>query len=248
MEFKAKQCTNEKLGRLLLDYRMGWMTEQESSRYEREHLDKCPWCREDIILWDLSMEAIERNPSVLERHKEKRPRVAPLISKPLLAAALVLLVILGPLIYHYRSQREIPYYELRIEKAAYVPISLRDNIDIGNLSDQAKKAYEEGHYTITIENLKTILKMQPTLATAHYNLGVTYFLVGGDKQAVEELKRSIPGMEGSLREKARWYLANAYLRSGQIENCRSELGEILQSGGEYAAQAKILLDKVRIKK
>jgi len=91
--------------------------------------------------------------------------------------------------------------------------------------------------------LRSAIKLDPTLAEAHYQLGVVLTEQGDDPQAVAEFERAI-ALQPNFAE-AHYRAAQLFERAGQKEKAQAELAEYDRLRKQAGSQDERLRDDVR---
>jgi tetratricopeptide (TPR) repeat protein len=185
---------------------------------------------------------------VLERWLRRlvRPRV--LIPAVGAAAAVVLILALpwskpGNPYRPYLDQTPAPYTESTVRgSVSPVPEAAWQAFDAG-MAD-----YGRGEYGKAAGRLQQAAKLAPAESEFQLYLGVSRYLAGQPKAAVEALTQALSARDLVIRGTARWYLAQAWLAQSDAGKAQPLLEEIAQQEGGYAPQAASLLEKIRAMK
>lgn len=135
---------------------------------------------------------------------------------------------------------------IQIPKAMYAPpekpVQMREPEKAFN---SAMDAYQNDDFETAIDRLWTVNELQPTNALeVSFYLGVSLMLVGRYPDAIAPLSQVVEAGNGSLREKSRYYLALAYVKTGRIKEAVSEADAVIANGGEYMVPAKQLKETI----
>ena len=134
----------------------------------------------------------------------------------------------------------------RFDPPKYTPGRLRGAPDEATARFQeAMKAYVRGDYRAAVPGLVAASKLDPEAAHIHFFLGISRLLTDQPALAIESLRRTIALRDSQYREDAHFYLAKAYLQTGNIEAAMKELTNTLAFRGERASEAERLLQDVR---
>jgi Flp pilus assembly protein TadD len=108
---------------------------------------------------------------------------------------------------------------------------------------------EQRRYGEAIEQLNQAISIDSTSPTAHLWLGVALLQVGELQMAERKLIKALV-IGGPGNSIAHYYLAHLYLKRGSCEEAMRELKIYLQESprGEYAAQAQLLLERLKSSK
>ncbi len=136
-----------------------------------------------------------------------------------------------------------PWKELAIPKPDYIPASggavLRDDRS-AMAFERAMAAYQENRFAAAAEQLEVVSRLDPEHAEAHFYWGVSLLLAGHSREALPALKQAVQLSAGAERERARYYLALAYLKTDHPKSALAELEVIIKMNGPYRADAERL--------
>jgi TolA-binding protein len=108
--------------------------------------------------------------------------------------------------------------------------------------DQGMAAYDRGDYAKAIELLSAYYQ-QSGDANAALFLGVSHLEQGNAKAAAEALQNGIGKLPQPALDACQWYLALAYLKTGDTSMAKGLL-KTIQQDGIYGKQAADLLEKI----
>jgi len=121
---------------------------------------------------------------------------------------------------------------------------------VRELLDSGAGYFNLGHYDEAVRHFRAARERDPALFEAAYALGLALALAGDAQGAIPHLEKAVELAEvelaqaqptaGDRRDRARWTLANAYLKSGDVGSARRELGHLEPAAGELAARARAL--------
>ncbi len=82
---------------------------------------------------------------------------------------------------------------------------------------------------------------------AHLNLGILYYNDSLFEEAADSFSRSLEAgeLDPFVREKTWWYLANARLKAGEIEEAYHTLQELIRFEGLYQEEAERLMELIQ---
>ncbi len=171
-----------------------------------------------------------------------------------LAALIVLLVVPLSLLIDRDSGpggSNLPARLIEIESIpAYVETTVRGGQAGDSLASfrAGMEAYRREDYGAAVTGLEQAQAANPDhLPTAFY-LGLSYLLQDNSTAAAERLLKVVSVGKTPYSEEARWYLAKAYFRLGQVEAGREQLEAVRAMGKAYqqdAEQNLALLDTGR---
>ncbi len=158
------------------------------------------------------------------------------------AAALVFLLIIP----QTSRKPDNPYQQfISFEKAPYRPVRAAQTTEAHDLFQRGMEAYQANNFKTAIANLNKATNLKPNEGKWWIYLGVSYHL---DKQAdlaIGSLQVADSLTTSTLKQRSRWYLAQAYLVSGDISNAVPLLEELVENKREYATEADELLMKIK---
>lgn len=166
-----------------------------------------------------------------------------LIPAAIVAMILILLLILPPV-----PRPENPYTSLlAFDKIPYRQMQLRTvpAAEGQQWFEAGMDEYLHDNFKGAISQLKRAVKNSPGDGTWWLYLGVSYYLDHQAQPAIEALTEADRLTEYSLKNRAQWYLAQAYLLAGQAEAAIPLLDSLAHRMMEYAPEADSLLMKVK---
>ena len=226
-------------------YLRGELSEEESQRLE-EHYFSCDDCYE--YLRDLS--------AVRSELSDNRWAVPEGESRLgwrggwgwALAAAMVILAV--GLIFLLREPTQSGFSDrdliklAAVEPASYRPLSLRGPDEEAEAFEEAMAAYLQGDFGAAAEGLEPVTEALPEDAAASFYLGVSYLLSERPEEAIDSLGHVIEMGESRYLDAALYYRAKALLRTGNAAAAREDFATVAAREGEWAAQAREILDQL----
>lgn len=113
--------------------------------------------------------------------------------------------------------------------------------DLRELLDTGAGYFDTGRYDEAARYFRAARDRDPKLAEAAYALGLALALGGDARAALPHLRSAVESAQGDLRDRARWVLANAYLRVGDVSAARRELERLEATPGEWSGRAQTLV-------
>ncbi len=130
----------------------------------------------------------------------------------------------------------------RVEPPRYAPSRLRGVADeAGARFQDAMRRYQRRDYTAAIEELRAASDLDPEAAHIVFFLGVSHLLAEQPDAALNRLRQTIALGDSPYNEEAHFYLAKAYLQTGNIDEANRELESTIRLRGEREAEARLLL-------
>jgi tetratricopeptide (TPR) repeat protein len=109
---------------------------------------------------------------------------------------------------------------------------------------RAVEAQQRGDYARSIDEYEHLLKLQPTLAVAHANLGIVLTHVGRYDEAISQYKLALPMIDD--KDSLRLNLGLAYYKKGDLPDAAPLFGEV-QMRRPRDPQTAILLGDCELK-
>ena len=139
-----------------------------------------------------------------------------------------------------------PAPTVRVELPPYTPARLRA------VPSAAQSLFRDAmtHYTVTncagaIDGLRRAVAADRAYTQARFYLGACELHTGATNEAATSLQRVIAAGESPYLEDARWFLAQARVKQGDLEAARQELERVIALNGDRREAARRLLDELR---
>lgn len=114
------------------------------------------------------------------------------------------------------------------------------------LFDKGMGYYEnEKNYYEAIQCLREVVERDSNNAEAQFYLGMSYLLLEEYDLGIEHLQHAAVAHTGGLKEKAHWYLGNAYLKKNDGLSALHEFETIVELRGEYQGRAKECVAEIK---
>ena len=134
----------------------------------------------------------------------------------------------------------------QIELPPYTPPRLRAaTSEAQRVFGDAMTAYRAGNCETAIAGLRRALAIDGTLMPARFYLGACELRAGHVEEAVPTLQRVIAAGESPYLEDARFLLAKARIRQGDMNGAREELRRVVSLNGDRRDEARRLLEQLR---
>ncbi|MBA6153160.1 tetratricopeptide repeat protein [Gelidibacter maritimus] len=163
--------------------------------------------------------------------------------KPLIAVAAILIFALGFLFVLNTPSNKDALFSTYFEPSKNVsaPIIRSDAND--QLANNAFIAYVETDYQAALSLFEQAFESTKNSELLFYK-GNSLLALDKTKEAIEVFKTHLTYSD-ALTKRTHWYLALAYLKSGQVEKAKQELRIFIDSGETFKlAEAKSLLKKL----
>jgi tetratricopeptide (TPR) repeat protein len=240
-------CAQVERDGITLKYLLGKLDEEDRQAFE-EHYFSCSVCYEALEAdMALQSELVEDRWQVVEESSPAvwRPQWA------FAAAAAVVVLVLGAVLWFRvpgpQMQPSSVLAELsEVDPPPYAPKSLRGVENQARRELHAAMApYQKGDFTMAIPLLEAVAQAQPTHPAAHFYLGACLLLTDRPEEALESLSRAVTLGESPFLDWALFYRGKAHLHLGNRDAADDDLSEVAGRGGELAAAAQEILDRLR---
>lgn len=251
--------SDQEIYRKITQYINGELSEDEIEKLWEKFVDNpeyYSWFETELHLRDLAKESADKNiTSISPQNKNGKKNDRNASKTWLFAVAAIILLGIGYQLYSLQDTVNVHPHsiaKIEIDEMSGTDILRSDEatasiIDV-EISRALTMAYE-GDVEASSDKLKMILTENPepeqesrilmNLGILHYNMGdfegaKSYFDRAGKN---EEMNRF-------FREKAWWFLGNAYLNLEMLEEAREAIYTVYSADGRFAAEAEILLQKL----
>jgi tetratricopeptide (TPR) repeat protein len=261
-------CSRVKAEGTIERYLLGALDDTEREAFE-DHLIACAACADELAgLVALQGElARSREQIVAEAAAQPRPSrrtwlLAVAAGLLVVAAGLVMwsrlqpppttdepLIVaeLGPLV-HPEPDRSIETEldELaRFQPPPYTPMRLRGSEDAAaRRFREAMGLYAAGDWNGALPGLRAAAALDPEAPHIAFYLGACELLAGETSEAIAALERTAALGDTPFLEEARYLLAKAQLRAGDVDAARGELVKVVALDGDRMEEAQGLLDRL----
>ena len=127
-----------------------------------------------------------------------------------------------------------------VDAPPYQLTTLRSTGDLATRTFRdAMRDYERGDYAASARGLAAAARLDPASTQTHFYLAASYLLSGDTAAAITALQTTIDRGESAYLEDARFYLAKAFIRRGNLDEARTELLRVasLKQGREREARS-----------
>ena len=235
------------------DYVLGRLDESRQQAFE-DHYFECAACLAHVRAVQDLREALAA-PAAVPGRRNLRTAGAILAA----AAVLVLAVRTGHQLWSDRPEsvsspaapRDIvlsapPPPTVRVELPPYTPARLRA------VPSVAQRLFRDAmtNYTVTncagaIDGLRRAVAADGAYTQARFYLGACELHTGAVSEAATNLQSVVAAGESPYLEDARWFLAQARVRQGDLEAARQELERVVALNGDRREAARRLLSELR---
>jgi Putative zinc-finger len=264
MTQNLNNCTDKTAGDLLVAYEMGLLSAKEQALVET-HLNDCDSCSEQMWQFSPAVETIHTRPGQLARemrgnwwsravswleHLETIPRWR--LAMPAMAAAavvLLLLIVSGP--WDQSDSARLA----RIEPLPYIQLQTRGGETGGEITadgealfDAGMERYVQGAYGEAAVTLASASRQftVPGVAKDQADLfaGLSYLLTSEVDSAAVYLTSARQSRTPVIADRASWFLAQAALQRGDLDEARLLLEMLAAGSPGYDAEAKDQLERL----
>jgi len=198
-----------------------------------EHIRRCRRCAERARIMTVLADP--------EFRSRTRSRFRP--GRFLLAAAVlaVAVLIIPPLLLDWDSQNTTTGIRELATKEPYTffPLEVRSPED--ELREQAFTAYRQNRLR-EADRLFSRIQEEKLNPEVLFFRGVTRYLLGRDEQARSDLENA--RISEPYRRAATWYLANLFVRRGQVPEALRELHTLQSEEGQFNDEARRLIQTI----
>lgn len=168
----------------------------------------------------------------------------PRIYVPVLVTASIFIFVL--ILPRTPQDQDNPYFAyLNFEKAPYLQMRAFEETEGQQLFIRGMEEYLDNDYGEAISYLAKATKINPGEGEWWLYLGVSYYLDHQAGPGIESLSKADSLTVNTSRNRARWYLAQAYLLSGDAQTALPLLEALINQEEEYASEAYELLTKIK---
>jgi hypothetical protein len=216
------------------------------AKIELEEIKSDPSIHEAEEMAEIIVKRYSENPKSVKTVKTPFPKAQTrkIFQYISLAAVTILAVFLIRVLFTPKDLTERMYeaYYHPLESSNYTLRSGERELDL--TLQKGVKQYFDGDYAASLANLSDLdLKYEDNPSVLFYS-GLSYIGLERYTKAIEIFEPYITGQSLYLPE-AKWYLSLCYLKTGQIENARVLLAELLVYEGIYKENAQDLLRKLK---
>jgi tetratricopeptide (TPR) repeat protein len=223
------------------------------------HLAECRLCEaavEGVARWDSKPGYLSSAESILTRIRLRsatssrparsaaRQTASPLrYARRYFALAAGIIVCVGVTVFLARPGANEVLFRAHFEPyPSPQPIVRGDGVS--NARSNTLALYEARDYRGALAGFQQWLNGRPTDPLPRFYSGLCRLALGESAQAVTDFEQVRKLGSNALEAPTDWYLALAYLRSGNVPEARSQLQRIVDRGGFYQEQARILVSEL----
>jgi TolA-binding protein len=178
----------------------------------------------------------------VEVQSERKPNKSYLVAS--VAAILIILGVTLSLFLLQSSPHEKRYAQY-YKKAVGLPVIMSGSPSMKDSKDfnESMNLYKDQQYQRALEGFQSLHENNAHNDTLNYFIGVTYLELDDPQSAIYFLSKEFK--TNNFQQKASFYLALAYLKTGAVEKCDSVLRAIVNHPEHpYSKQAKSLLSDI----
>jgi hypothetical protein len=270
VEFKStmQKCTNRRFGKMIGMYEFGALDTRDERAF-MNHVIECEYCHNQLYSLEPFSTAFRigrRNAQDIGARKPVLTQRTPWFQWPFKAmlpiAVTVLLAMgagglvakrmLGPKsvttggVQDGGEARRETIARITVQKPAYNPPEKGTLLRGGEKAfANAMAAYQREEFDSAIEQLQVASELQPRNGgEVSFYLGACLLLVNRSQEAVWPLRHAAEIGDSSLTEKARYYVALAYLKGDDAQRATAEVDAVVAMNGEYLTAAQQLKQQI----
>lgn len=231
---------------LILRYLQKEMEAEEAEAFEKRLETDPAWAQalEDEIRARTAVAAsayLDRKEKLKARPIHVSASVKPLYARPVSWAVAAVVVLLLAFVAIQFLNKPLSHEELFAQNYTSVPFPTARGT-AGDAFLQARQAYQEGDFQEVITELDDLLADSSFTSRpqAYYFRGLSQLELDDPTAAIASFEQV--SENAVFGQGARWHTALAYLKTGQQEEAKKALQQLLEGpGNTYQAQARILL-------
>jgi|GEM_PF-1741020 len=240
-------CTRVRDEGIAEGYVAGRLAEPEADAFEA-HLLTCPACHGEVARLCALREELERSRARVEADAAaearlwRRPWVLA-VAAGILAAGVGLgvWVSVRPTAVEGPTLAELAH----LEAPPYAPMRVRGGEDDAERRfEEAMELYVAGDWRGALPGLRAAAALDPEAPHVGFYLGACALLAGETDEGVAALERVIALGDTLFLEEARFELARARVRAGDLDRARDELRAVVALDGGRRQEAQALLPRL----
>lgn len=122
--------------------------------------------------------------------------------------------------------------------------SVNKDAQTERLERVAFQAYEEKNWTVAVSLFNELIDASPENTTYVFYGGIVNLKQEKPEQAISHFKEVLQEQDNLLASQANWYIALAYLKTGNINQVKYYLDKIITANMDRKEEAKELLQKL----
>lgn len=162
----------------------------------------------------------------------------------LVTTSLIILLFILPRTSQHPDNPYLTY--LSFEKAPYQRLRTAVETEAQRFFTQGMEAYLKDDYIGAISHLARATELNPREGNWWLYLGVCYYLERQADPGIESLSIADSLTVNTMRNRAKWYLGQAYLLSGDARMAIPLLEELIGKEEEYSSEAFELFNKIKV--
>ena len=255
-------CDEVERGNIAEEYLLGRLPEEAASEFETHYFD-CPQCLARVELLEGARTQLESSPDARPAGNRLRRVIVPLAAAAVVVLAVGVIRELSRVPVSAPDTAPAPNIELpaqapppagrpalpalgAIEPPRFDAPRLRVSPTASRrVFLQAMERYERGDWQGALAGLETATQQDPKSVPAHFFLAVCALQLDRNADAVRHLADVVKLGESPYLEDARFFLAKAHIRLGDLPAARRELEAVVALDGDRRAEAFSLLAQIR---
>ena len=202
---------------VLVEFALGGLRAEASARV-RQHCDTCDDCADQ-----LAAALLLRGGAIRRRATRQRRALVVAASIVLAAGAAAFAALWGPGLANLATSETIPADLVAWLRGSAAPVAAGGNAGRCGLGVEALGAMRLDD---AVGALEECVARDPGISNAHVALGIALYLHGDAARAIEYLEPAYRSEGDVLYDVAFWYLANAYLVAGRVDDAIDLVEEV----------------------
>jgi len=263
------KCTNPEIKKLISQYQLDLLPEDQKDRVEA-HLLECESCLRELYTMDPALDILNDHPELLLKNLQtkenrismtkisfnrakkrlrsfmdiwKRHRIIGIAAPATALIAIILYIQLS-------APRQ--YTDLAIiQKSPYERLVLKSPEDLTPVQKMLKNGldlYEKELYTEAIAQFENIIRTEPDNAYARFYLGVSLLMTDDPKNAQMQFTRAVwlahHGEDPLLLERCYWYLGNTHLLNNRTNDALQVFQMLAAMNGSFHQKAEKQISRI----
>lgn len=199
---------------------------------------------EDVLLLEFKLlEAGKKAKANLDSTRQEA-KVVPMFRKYRALAAGVAIFIIAALVFLLRIQEPVDLYSAYFEPYPMY-LNTRSGTSPGENLNMAIQAYEQKNYQTAWSSFLAIVAKDPSNMGAMFYTALSALQLENIPDAVAGFKKVANHGDSIYAAPAEWYLALAFIKSGDNRNAKKTMEAIIEKETDFAEKAKSALEVLK---
>jgi tetratricopeptide (TPR) repeat protein len=243
-------CTRIAEDQVMERYLLGQLDDAELEAFEL-HFFECEECFSQLEALQAAQQVLTAEP-VSRALQIEHPKWIRTWGWAVAAAAVVVIGLVAalwwvmrPPLYRTASLSPALAELARIEAPYYEPVRLRGvQDDAQQRFRTAMEFYSTGDYVSAIPGLEEAATLDPNAPNISFFLGACYLLADRTSDGINTLQNTVALGDTVFLEEVHLLLAKAHVHHGEFDVARCQLEAVIDLDGDFAPQARGLLDEL----